>query len=655
MVFAPQQDNYLVKISCSYIKDAIVIKAEITESISELFTCHLFLHTNSDLNIDTILNQSASISIGNRSFIGIISHASFENVPNINTNKVENLLYIKLVPEMEKLKYVRRNKIYQNKTIKEIIEATLQNNKISNYKFSLLKFNNLKLSFCVQYEETDFHFFSRILEEYGLFYYFIGKELIITNNNLAGEKLEINLHLIKSKHKEIDIDTQLKNLTRERKLGYKQINYNSYNQQTAEIIHGSSSNNKSNGQIGIEHYYDNFFSNQTDGNDLSKLILEINNSNSTVIHGESYNYNIYPGALITLSGNTTETHNGQVCLIEVKHKINQFMEKGENYTNTFIALPKDQSFKKRNIHKKNRILGCQTATVIGPKGQEVNCNKNGEVQVKFHWEEESCWLRVMQSWAGKGFGSLVIPRIGMEVVVTFINGDPDQPIITGCLYNGVNIPPDNYAEKGEISTFYSHTIRGDGFNEIRINDKKQEEEIFIHAQKDFNKIIENNITETINNGSKSITLESKNGHVKYESLIKDGDKRLIIHTGNYEIQIDKGNETIVLKDGNNEITLSNGDLSINVNGNINISATKNITIKAGKDIQLKAIDIEQNATKNISLNALNGTMDYTTSFKLNTLTASISCTASCSIKSTATMSLSSVGPMNLSGLPINLN
>ncbi len=626
-------EKYNIYLICEYVQDVIVARADIIESISALFRCNLFIYTEKQIDISKILNQRATLFIHidnniNRYFAGIIDYASFENVPNVNGNKIENLLYIRIVPTITRMNYITKYKIYHNKNVKDIIDGILRDDKITDYKFTV-NCSNLK-ELCTQYGESDLHFISRLMEENGMFCYFEHNKdndnLVIANNNLSANKLNIKLELIKSKHKLIHLEDGLVNLSMIHELGYKSVKLKSYNSYYASVIDSTAKEDPTNWKIGSSNYYDNLYLTNEEGNNIAKVIIDTYNSQTVKVHGSSYNPEIYPGSIITLSGSTTEIHNGEFFLLSVRHKINQtfiinntFDKENDNpiYQNTFEAIPHNISFKPQNIHEKNRIYGCQTATVIGPEGEEVYVDKDCRVKVRFHWseyEDESCWIRIAHSFAGRGFGSVVIPRIGMEVLVEYINGDPDQPIITGCLYNGLNKPPNDYAKKGTISTFYSNSIKSKGYNEIKINDEGKKEEIYIHAQKDFNKVIEENITETINKGSRTVTLESKgnNNTITNNLTIKHGNNNITIEDGKYTIKLDHGNQTI---------ELSSDGLNIDIKGNMKITISDNIEIKA-KSIKVNTDSSEIDSSK-ISLKSSNHS-NNTSSYKIDSSRVSVS-------------------------------
>ncbi|MGX5724949.1 type VI secretion system tip protein TssI/VgrG, partial [Metapseudomonas otitidis] len=170
----------------------------------------------------------------------------------------------------------------------------------------------------------------------------------------------------------------------------------------------------------------------------------------------------------------------------------------QGYRNRFQAIPWDVPARPDLKHPKPRILGSQTAVVTGPRGEEIHCDRHGRIKVQFHWDREgqadehtSCWLRVASSWAGNAYGAIAIPRIGMEVLVTFLEGDPDQPLVTGCLYHGVHQPPYELpAHKTRTLLKTDSSPGGGGYNELRIEDRKGQEQIYVHAQRDWDENIE---------------------------------------------------------------------------------------------------------------------------------------------------------------------
>ena len=652
MFEGPSQDNLVIKILVNNLNYVTIARAEIVEKVHELFSANIFLRTNKTQDIPSILNQTAVITIQTqnevlRHFHGIIDNASIESVPKANIT--ENLLFIHIVPTVTRLNYFRNYRIWLEKSAREIIEEVLKNNNISDYKFVASKYNNKKLNMCVQYAESDLHFICRLLEENGIFYYIQHSDkadtFIMSDSSIAGDKLSSPLSVISTHSQDLYPLNGSQNVSIAHSIALKAIHQKAYNYTQASVI-SSVYQSSAIQDYGSNYYYDNVYDEKSEGNTLCQILLEEANASTEKLSAITYCPSLYPGAIVTLSNN-------EYFILSVKHIINQLEDNPDVpiYKNSFDAIPRDTVFRPANIHNKIRILGCQTATVIGNENEEIYCDSDGRVKVHFHWandEETSCWVRVGSSWAGTNFGSLVIPRVGMEVIVSFVNGDPNQPLITGCVYNGTHVPPEQYPDKKTISTFYTNSVGASGFNELRFDDEGDKEEIYIHAQKDLNKLVENSVTETLNEGSKTVVLESKKDKVTHSLIIKNGDKITTVNEGNSTITLEKGNSEITLSDGNStitlsngdsaitlkngnqKITLSNGDLTIDVKGTITIRASKDFNIKAGNNVNLEAggnITVKTIAG-NYSLTALNANITVTTSCSITALEASISGTDS---------------------------
>ncbi|KPA13677.1 Rhs element Vgr protein, subgroup, partial [Candidatus Magnetomorum sp. HK-1] len=277
------------------------------------------------------------------------------------------------------------------------------------------------------------------------------------------------------------------------------------------------------------------------------------------------------GFMFKLQEHYRDDMNVEYLLIEIKH--HPFIEHYEGikfdnqtsqeYKNTFVCIPSDIPFRPKQQTPRPVIKGCQTAIVVGQKNEEIETDEHGRIHIQFHWDREgkfdeksSCWIRVSQSTAGASWGSIVIPRVGQEVIVDFLEGNPDQPIVIGCVYHGENRPPYKLADEKTKSTFKSNSYKGDGgFNEIRFEDLKDNEEIFIHAEKNMLTIVEND----------------------RKQAIVEGEDQLIIEKKGRTIQIPKGEYLLEAKSIKLKAT-SGIDLMCG-GGIISISQTGSITIK----------------------------------------------------------------------------
>ncbi len=642
------QKNFSIKISGPKLENTVVIRIDIHEKVSDLFLIKTIIQSKDIIEPSSLINKPVCISMEyydkktTRYFSGIVSRGSIECIPIREQKNKETrsnyIICLEIVPTLFRLVVTTKYRIFQELSAMDIIDKVLKENNISNIKKNITSSGKRKREFCVQYDETDFHFISRLMEEEGIFYYFEHEKnkdiLHISDKSLSSKKIGQPFEILKHYNEEYMYTNYVYNVSQIDKIGVKKIFSMSFNENKSKIVSGKSENNKQQYNIGEHEIYDYTFDNSSNGDKISKILLEYQNSKSNILNTYSSSPEIYTGSIFSIKNSPIKSQNGDFFVIEMNHTINLlqndnpsfFDGKNPLYENKIVAIPSQTPYRPEIRHLKTRIWGNQTAIVTGTSGEEIFCDKYARIKVRFHWdsraknnEKSSCWIRVSQNWSGKNFGSLVIPRIGMEVIINFINGDPDQPIVTGCLYNGVNKPPQDYPKKKKtVSTFYSNSSKNaKGFNELRFDDQKDKEEIFIHAQKDFNSIIENNVSQIINNGRKETILESKKEkisntfHIKKgdniykidegdNSLtIKKGNNITTINEGNYTIILNKGNRSITLKEGNQSITLNKGNLDINIKGDISISAD-NIKINASKDISINAKgSIKVDAIKNI--------------------------------------------------------
>ena len=260
----------------------------------------------------------------------------------------------------------------------------------------------------------------------------------------------------------------------------------------------------------------------------------------------------------------------------------------DRYCNAFEAFDATVPFRAPRLAPLPRVHGSQTAFVVGPSGEEIWTDEHGRVKVQFHWDrvgvkddKSSCWVRVTQSWAGKGWGSLFLPRIGQEVVISFVDGDPDRPLVTGSVYNAENSPPVTLPSMQTQSTIKSRSSKeGAAGNEMRMEDKKDAEEFYFHAQKDMKVEIENDLATLLHKGNETHTLEK-------------GDRTVDVQTGK-EVHKVKGTRDVTVT-GNEthtdeaDFTQSvGGKYTLKVKGDLLIDVTGTITIKSGSSVSTKA-------------------------------------------------------------------
>lgn len=266
----------------------------------------------------------------------------------------------------------------------------------------------------------------------------------------------------------------------------------------------------------------------------------------------------------------------------------------QGYRNAFTATPKDVPWRPPLDYPKTRIYGSQTAKVVGPAGQEIHCDAYGSVKVQFHWDREgqfdensSCWVRVGSNWAHKGYGTFTIPRIGMEAVISYLEGDPDQPVITGCINNGSNTQAESMpANKTKTGFKTNSSSGGDGFNEFTLEDKKGEESIYMHGENDQTVVINNNRSVSVGNNESIVIGADRTRTIRLNDNVTIGKNKT-----------DKVSITYTMEAGSLlRLVCGETAIDLNANGELNIICNSfNITAKDNGQINTQGGILDLNA------------------------------------------------------------
>jgi type VI secretion system secreted protein VgrG len=325
------------------------------------------------------------------------------------------------------------------------------------------------------------------------------------------------------------------------------------------------------------------------GRTLAKIRMEELRARTELATGSSNCRRLLAGQTFELDEHPVGALNRGYLLLSVRHTgrqpevltfeqaMNEDKDK-EAYRNEFLCIPAQVPFRPARGTPRPTIAGAQTAIVVGPPGEEIHTDEHGRIKVQFHWDREgknndksSCWIRVSQAWAGPGWGALYLPRIGQEVVVEFLEGDPDRPLVTGSVYNGQNPTPISLPDNKTRSTLRSSSSPGNnGFNELRIEDSAGEEEIFLHAQKDFNIVVENDKTQMVGGNETLLVKKDRSRTIEgNQSLeVKKNDDSVI--GGNQTLEVVKDRSTTVTGNHTESVV---GDQSISVGGNQNLTVS----------------------------------------------------------------------------------
>jgi len=592
------------------------------ESVSGLFEYQLIVVSeNADIDLYSILGTAAHVELeltrgGTRYYHGHVCEFAFAGYRD---NFAEYRLTLR--PWLWFLTRASDNRIFQNQTVKEIIEEVCDEHGFTDLEFRLDDQAYSQREFCVQYRESDFDFVSRLMEQEGIYYFFEHEEtkhtLIVADATTNGDIFE-NYDCIPwhepGEDQQADRD-YLEDWSMTRGVRSGAVSLSDYNFETPNLdLRAVSRSDKSHTNAHFARYeYPGDYKTADQGQDVSVIRRQERQADHEIYAGSGNARGLVPGFVFTLEGARRQDQNQEYLILAVSHRIHQGgydsggVNTGDqfNYGCSVEAMPSSFPFRPPRTTPRPRMHGPQTAVVVGDSGKEIWTDEYGRIKVQFHWDcdgnndqNSSCWVRVSQAWAGKQWGAQFIPRIGHEVIVDFLEGDPDRPIVTGCVYNANNMPPyalpANQTQSG-IKTRSSESGNQNNFNELRFEDKKGAEQVYLHAEKDMQTEIENNDvinvgndrTETVK-GNETVTIDKDRTHTvkKNENLTVNLDST---H------KVDKNRSLTV---GVNETRTINANSSETITGTWTNTTTGGITITSPAAININsATGIFLNCTK----------------------------------------------------------
>ena len=590
-----------------------------TETISHLFRFQLLvLSENPSVSPTQIIGKRVNICLvlggGTVRYInGFVSRFAQEA-----GDRRFSRYWMEVVPWFWFLSRTADCRIFQNMTIPDIVTQVFRDHGFNDFKNSLQGSFDQR-EYVVQYRETTFNFLSRLMEQYGIFYFFEHEKnkhtLVLANSpnihapcpvqskarldytegaNLRGEDTVHTWHL------EQDL----------RPGKYALTDYNFETPATSLLANENTVVNVGGNERFEIFDYPGIYKKKAAGESLTKLRMQEEEANHLIATGSSNCRTFVPGYKFDLSGHALSDLNKPYVLTQIQHSASvgaSYSGSGgnseETYSNTFGCIPLSVPFRPQRLTPKPIVQGPQTAVVVGPPGEEIYPDKYGRVKVQFFWdrlgkknENSSCWARVSQPWAGKNWGAISIPRIGQEVIVDFLEGDPDRPIITGRVYNDDQMPPYTLPDNMTRTTFMSRSTKGGGsanYNELRFEDKKGSEQIFLNAEKDMDHRVEHDSREYIGNDRSLIVKNDTKEKVEGEQhiqIVKDrnekvgGDASLEV-TGN---QNDKIGQNMSLQVGQNLQEKSGQNYAHEAGMEIHLKAGMNVVIEAGMQLTIKA-------------------------------------------------------------------
>jgi len=559
------------------------------EGLGELFEIEVdALSEQENIDFDGALGKSCTVKLnaykGKIRFLdGILTRAQW-------IEKVDDFYHYRLVlrPWFYLLGYKADCRIFLDQKVKDIIQEVFTKGGFSDFEFRLTGDYDT-IPYCVQYRETDLAFCSRLMEQYGIYYFFEhsdGKHTMVMADARSSHRPNPDvprLPYLPLGNAELREDQLLGAWVSERRFRTGKVEFNDYDYlKPNKQLRAPNEASESYQHAKLEVYdYPGKYDEEGKGKKFSKFRLEAEQSYDHRRYVDGDAASLFPGTLVTVERHPIDSENREFLVVRASHRFGtQHYRAGARgggdeaqvYYGNYEFQPSDRPFRNLPATPKPRICGIQTAKVVGKKGEdseEISTDENGHIWVQFYWDREpkkSCPVRVAHAWSGKKWGTQFIPRVGMEVVVEFLEGDPDRPLVTGCVYNGDNkVPYDLPGQKTQSGTKSDSSKGHDGYNEFMFEDKKGGEFIRMHAQKDHLVTVNANQTGTV-------------GVVAPDSPYTGGDQTWTVG-GNRSWTIQKGNDTMDVQMGNQSITLEMGNQTITLDlGSQTVSAMQGITL-----------------------------------------------------------------------------
>ncbi len=569
-------------------------KGNDTLSLPFSFTVNL-ASRNPSLSPNETIDRNAKLTVWQQGKLQQQWHGIVRQFVQGDTGHSHTIYQVEFVPPFARLALRQNCRIFQTQTVPEIISILLQEMGINDYNFAINR-PFTQREYCAQYRESDLVFIDRIAAEEGLVYYFNHgsnkNTLIFTDNtqNVASLAEPLTYNCRNGGSSSVPF---IRTFARNTQIGSSsaQLKDYSFKKPAYSFLQTSEAKEADYQQSTYEHYdYPGRYKDDESGKPFVQFRIESLRRDAHTANAKSNVPTILPGVKFTLQDHDDDTCNRDWLIIAVTHIGTQPQaleeaggEGATTYNNEFIVIPAHRPWRPP-FNVKPQVDDPQIAKVVYPEGEEIYCDTYGRVKIQFPWDrysnsddKASCWVRVSQGWAGSQYGMVALPRVGHEVIVSFLEGDPDQPIITGRTYNATNQPPYELPAHKTRTVLRTETHQGDGYNELRFEDQAGKEEIYVHAQKDVNVLVENDRTDNIKHNLHLDVENERFSHIKAnDHLTVDGESRQ--HTkGNYTLAVDG---SLHMKQGK--------ALLLDAGNEVHLKAGSKIVIEAGAELTLKA-------------------------------------------------------------------
>jgi type VI secretion system secreted protein VgrG len=564
-----------------------------------------------DFDLQSLLRQPAFLRFG---LNGEGLHGHIEDVSVGESGRRLTRYQLTLVPALHYLQFSHNQRIFQNLTVPQIIAQVLKGHGILADAYTINVSTSPVREYCTQYAETDLQLLQRLCSEDGIAWHYQhspdGHHLVFSDHRTFFPSLGetpyrpgaglVAEHPVVSQFSQ-RFSTRTSTTTR-RGYDFEFPRLLLEEQATTEFTSTLKDNR-----------FPVHFKTEKLGRQLARQALERHRCDYQLAEGISDQAFLRSGHLFGLTEHPRQAHNDLWLLLSVHHagKQPQVLEEAtlheataedgftQGYRNSFSAIPGDVSYRPPLLSRPS-VLVSQTARVTGPEGEEIFCDEYGRVKVEFHWdraelnsEQSSCWLRVSSSWAGDHFGAVTLPRIGMEVLVTFLEGNPDHPLITGCVPNAINAVPYPLPQHKTKTVLRSrNSPASGGYNELSIEDHAGQESIYLRAQRDLEQLILNDSATRI-------------GNDRREQIVRDSHSLI----GNDRIeQVGKNSSSLIKGDElhtteGQRHTMIGGDELISITGNSSTTASGTLVIQGGPQVHVTAANVVVEASISLTLKA----------------------------------------------------
>lgn len=619
-----KQSNRSIAIKTPLGPDVLGLRSiSVEDQLSRLFQIEAELSSEEEaINLDQVVGHEVTIQINvgrnsKRFYHGFVSRmvqmAKRDQYAHYHATIVPWLWFLTRTSDCRV--WVAVEDPSQGKTVPDVIEALFKMRGFNNYRLSLSA-TYPRREFIVQYRETDFNFVSRLMEQEGIYYFFEHQEgkdtLVLADSISAHEPFSGYANVVFNASANPTLHEAILDWTVEKEVRPVGTALNDFDFKKPKTpLLSVTSTSRQHGAATYEMYdAPGEYLDSGDGDRLVQVRLDELQSQYELLRGQASARGLAAGSTFTLKNHPRRDQNREYLItgISLEARAGEFGSAetdGEFFSCNFSCIAKSQQFRPARLTPRPVVRGPQTAVVVGPSGEEIYTDQYARVKVHFRWDRHdssdqnsSCWVRVSQHWAGKAWGAIQIPRLGQEVIVEFLEGDPDRPIITGRVYNAdQTVPyglPANKTQSG-VKSRSSKSGSSANFNEIRFEDQKGSEEVYIHAEKDQNNVVENDETTKVGH--------DRTENVGHDETITIGNNRTEtvganenITIGNNRTEAVGANESIAVTanrtrtvGGNELVTVAQMRVhNVGVNEAINVGAAQAVTIGAAQAITVGA-------------------------------------------------------------------